>query len=121
MKSLTLIFTRAAILAANISVLAVTAQPAAARVRVFGDSNVDSGWYKVSPFSGNSKFDFELAKAFTDDIGKPTNNPGPMSVEVLDALLRTTAHPANQGGTNYATSGAKNVNVKTPLNSGSRE
>jgi outer membrane lipase/esterase len=72
----------------------------------------------VSPFSGSTKFDFDLAKAFTYDIGKPTNNPGPMSVEELAFLLRTTAHPANQGGTNYATSGAKNVNVNTPLNSG---
>jgi phospholipase/lecithinase/hemolysin len=88
------------------------------RAWVFGDSNVDSGWYKVSPFSGSTKFDFDLAKAFTYDIGKPTNNPGPMSVEVLAFLLRTTAHPANQHGTNYATSGAKNVNVNTPPNGG---
>jgi phospholipase/lecithinase/hemolysin len=116
MKLFTSIPIRATLLAANISVLALAAQPAAARVWVFGDSNVDSGWYKVSPFSGSQKFDFDLAMAFTFDIGKPTNNPGPMSVEVLAFLLRTTAHPANQGGTNYATSGAKNVNVNTPLN-----
>jgi outer membrane lipase/esterase len=102
----------------NIAVLALLAQPAAAHVWVFGDSNVDTGWYKVSPFSGNQKFDFDLAMSSAFDIGKPTNNPGPMSVEVLAGLLRTTAQPANQGGTNYATSGAKNVNANTPLNGG---
>jgi outer membrane lipase/esterase len=118
MKPLTLISVSAATLVANICVLALAAQPAVARVWVFGDSNVDSGWYRVSPFSGNPKFDFDLARAFAYDIGKPTNNPGPMSVEVLAFLLRTAAHPANQGGTNYATSGAKNVDVNTPLNSG---
>jgi len=111
-----LILVTAAVLAANISVVAFATAPATARVWVFGDSNVDTGWYRVSPFSGSPKFDFDLAKAFTYDIGMPTNNPGPMSVEVLAFLLRTTAQPANQGGTNYATSGAKNVNVNTPLN-----
>jgi hypothetical protein len=41
-----------------------------------------------------------------------------MSVEVLAKALGTTALPANQGGTNFATSGAKNVNVNTPANGG---
>jgi outer membrane lipase/esterase len=102
----------------NIAVLAVLSQPAAARVWVFGDSNVDTGWYMVSPFSGIPKFDPDLAMSSTYGIGKPTNNPGPMSVEQLAAQLGTTAAPANQGGTNYATSGAKNVNVNTSLNGG---
>src|SRR5215470_6610441 len=102
----------------NIAVLAFLAQPAAARVWVFGDSNVDTGWYKVSPFSGNPKFDFDLANSLTLNIGKATDNPGPMNVEVLAGLLRSSARPANQGGTNFATSGAKNVNVNTPLNGG---
>jgi hypothetical protein len=47
-KLLTSLFVRAAMLVANISVLALVTQPAAARVWVFGDSNVDTGWYKVS-------------------------------------------------------------------------
>jgi phospholipase/lecithinase/hemolysin len=50
-----------------------------------------------------------------------------MSVEVLAQLYRVAAKPANQGatllhpelaGTNYATSGAKNTLVNTPLNGG---
>ena len=65
-------------------------------VYVFGDSNVDSGWYKVAPFSGLSAFDQFLQAASTNDIGKPTNNPGPMSVEVMASLLGTTANPATR-------------------------
>lgn len=110
---------RIATLAANIAVVALLTQPAAAaNLWVFGDSGVDAGWYKVAPFSGNTNFDYDLARSSTYDIGKPTNNPGPMSVEVLGRLIGASAIPANQGGTNYATSGAKNVNVNTPLNGG---
>jgi phospholipase/lecithinase/hemolysin len=59
------------------------------------------------------------ANSLTFNIGKATDNPGPMDVEVLAGLLRSSARPANQvDGTNYATSGAKNVNVNTPLNGG---
>jgi outer membrane lipase/esterase len=110
---------RAGALLANIAALALLSQPAAARsLWVFGDSNVDTGWFKVSPFSGNTKFDPDLAMSSTFGIGEPTNNPGPMSVEVLAKALGTTALPANQGGTNFAVSGAKNVNVNTPANGG---
>jgi outer membrane lipase/esterase len=109
---------RAVTLVATIAVLTLLPQAAGARVWVFGDSNVDTGWFKVSPYSGNSKFDPDLAMASTYGIGEPTNNPGPMSVEVLAKAFGTTALPANQGGTNFATSGAKNVNVNTSLNGG---
>ncbi len=110
---------RGGALLANIAVLAVLSQPAAARnLWVFGDSNVDTGWFRVAPYSGNTKFDYDLAMSSTYGIGKPTNNPGPMSVETLGLLFSTGAAPANQGGTNYATSGAKNVNANTPLNGG---
>lgn len=103
---------------ANIAALALLSQPAAANVWVFGDSNVDSGWYRAVPFSGISKFDLYLAMSSTYGIGAPTNSPGPMSVEQFAAQLGMTAAPANQGGTNFATSGAKNVNVNTSLNGG---
>src|SRR5262249_35314208 len=44
----------------------------------------------------------------------PTNNPGPMSIEVLAATLHATAIPANRtGGTNFAVSGAKNIDRNT--------
>jgi outer membrane lipase/esterase len=109
---------RAIKLVASAAILALSVQAAAAAVWVFGDSNVDTGWYKMSPFSGNATFDFYLANAALYGIGKPTNNPGPMSVEVLARLLHMAASPANQGGTNYATSGAKNVDANTPDNGG---
>jgi hypothetical protein len=87
--------------------------PVATSVWVFGDSNVDTGWFKTFPFSGKPAFDVFLQNASVYDIGKPTNNPGPMSVEVLASLLRATAaSPGTQGGTNYATSGAKNATTK---------
>jgi hypothetical protein len=90
--------------------------PAATIVWVFGDSNVDTGWFKTFPFSGKKEFDVFLQNAAAYDIGKPTNNPGPMSVEVLASLLQgTAASPANQGGSNYATSGAKNAKTKVNL------
>jgi outer membrane lipase/esterase len=100
------------------AIAALSINTASARVWVFGDSTVDTGWYKIAPFSGDSKFDFDLMKSSTYGIGKPTNNPGPMSVEVLAHIFFEQAEPANQGGTNYATSGAKNVVVNTPVNGG---
>jgi outer membrane lipase/esterase len=95
---------------------ALYADVACARVWVFGDSTVDTGWYKIAPYSGESKFDFDLMRSSTYHIGKPTNNPGPMSVEVLAHVFFERAEPANQGGTNFATSGAKNAVVNTPQN-----
>jgi outer membrane lipase/esterase len=100
----------------SMAIAALHVDAASARVWVFGDSTVDTGWYKIAPFSGESKFDFDLMKSSTYGIGKPTNNPGPMSVEVLAHIFFERAEPANQGGTNYATSGAKNAVVNTPLN-----
>jgi outer membrane lipase/esterase len=107
---------RSAVLGA--AVLALVAGAARADIWVFGDSTVDTGWYEISPFSGNSEFDSDLQDAARYDIGKPTNNPGPMSVEVLASAFFAAARPANQGGTNFATSGAKNTNVNTPQNGG---
>jgi phospholipase/lecithinase/hemolysin len=102
-------FMRARMFLAHLAILAFLTQTATAAVWVFGDSNVDTGWFKIAPFSGDTDFDALLADP-TLNVGKPTNNPGPMAVEVLATLLQTTAIPANQGGTNFATSGAKNFN-----------
>lgn len=99
------------------AVLAWLAGPANAnpfnRLWVFGDSTVDTGWYKVSPYSGESTFDAYLPNAATYNIGKPTNNPAQISVQTLAAVLGLTANPKNQGGTNYATSGARNNESNT--------
>ncbi|MGH6727445.1 MAG: SGNH/GDSL hydrolase family protein [Pseudolabrys sp.] len=99
---------------------------------VFGDSTVDTGWYKVPKknsdpptYSGNSNFDAWLAPIPPDtqtgaqkwNIGKPTVNPKRISVQELAHILGVGARPHNQKnqanvpGTNYATSGARNKEV----------
>src|SRR5512146_2417486 len=97
---------------ATIFALLLLANSAAAnpfsRLWVFGDSTVDTGWYRLSPYSGNSKFDAYLPDAINDGFGKPTSSPAPMSVQTLAITLGVHAKPANQDGTNYATSGARN-------------
>jgi phospholipase/lecithinase/hemolysin len=99
---------------------------------VFGDSTVDTGWYKVPKlgsnppsFSGDAAFDAYLAPTTPHGrtgaqkwgIGKPTSSPGLMSAEVLAHVLGVTAFPQNQLGTNYATSGARNQQTNA-VNSG---
>ena len=120
------------------------------RLWVFGDSTVDTGWYNFRP-SGQSQFDqylssYNLARPphvpATYGMGKPTSSPGPVSVEVLAALIGTDVLPADFPlqigaapgpfeligglprppfplpiffvGTNYATGGARNHDVNTP-------
>lgn len=79
---------------------------------VFGDSNVDSGFYQALPSpQGGSKFNALWASAVAHGAGAPTSSPGLMNSQVLAAYFGLTALPANQGGTNYATSGAKDVTV----------
>lgn len=79
----------------------------------FGDSTIDSGWFKTeqSPdvYTGDATYDALLATALAANAGKPTTNPGPMSIEVLAAYFSLSAKPANQSGTNYAVSGARSV------------
>ena len=89
----------------------------------FGDSNVDSGFYKALPSpGGGANFNAAWAAAVAAGAGKPTSSPGLMNSEVLAAYFGLTALPSNQpGGTNYATSGAKNVMVNTPATGGFQE
>jgi outer membrane lipase/esterase len=84
---------------------------------VFGDSSVDSGFYKAlgNP-GGGDKFNLAFANAIAaGGSGAPTNsNPGLMNSQILAGYFGLTADPANQpGGTNFATSGAKDVLVNT--------
>ena len=46
--------------------------------------------------------------------GAPTSNPDPGNAQMLAAYFGLTANPSNAtgGGTNYATSGAKNHDVQ---------
>ncbi len=73
----------------------------------FGDSTIDSGWYRNAT-TGNPGFDIRLRAAVAaGGRGSPVG-VGLMNSEVLAAFFGLTAIPANQpGGTNYAVSGAR--------------
>ena len=80
----------------------------------FGDSTIDSGYYRVLPNpGGGATYNALWPAAVAAGAGKPTNSPGLMSSEALAALFGLSALPSNQGGSNYATSGAKDVTVNT--------
>jgi outer membrane lipase/esterase len=79
----------------------------------FGDSTIDSGYYRAlsSPQAGNATYNLDWPAAVAAGAGKPTTSPGLMSSEALAAEFGLNGAPANQGGSNYATSGAKNVTI----------
>jgi outer membrane lipase/esterase len=78
----------------------------------FGDSSIDSGYYRSLPNpGGGAKFNSLWAAAVAAGAGAPTTSPGFMNSQALAASFGLTALSADQGGTNYATSGAKNVTV----------
>jgi outer membrane lipase/esterase len=87
---------------------------------IFGDSTVDAGFYKALPNpGGGATFNALWPSAVAHGAGAPTNGPGPMNSQALAAYFGLTANPANQpGGTNYATSGAKDVTVNAPATGG---
>ena len=86
----------------------------------FGDSTIDSGFYRALPNpGGGANFNALWPAAVAAGAGKPTTSPGLMNSEALASYFGLTAIPANQpGGTNFATSGAKNLDVNTALNGG---
>lgn len=85
----------------------------------FGDSTIDSGFYRaLSSPGGGGNFNAHWLDAVAHGAGKPTSSPGLMNSEALAASFGLTAIPSNQGGTNYATSGAKNVTVNTAATGG---
>jgi outer membrane lipase/esterase len=88
---------------------------------VFGDSTVDSGFYKALGNPGAlAGYNTEFARAIAaGGTGAPTSPGALMNSQVLAARFGLTADPANQpGGTNFATSGAKNTIVNAPANGG---
>jgi outer membrane lipase/esterase len=88
---------------------------------IFGDSSVDSGAYRrlASP-GGGAAYNALWPAAVAAGAGKPTSSPGLMNSEALAAFFGLTAAPATQpgipgeGGTNYATSGARSDQVNGP-------
>jgi outer membrane lipase/esterase len=90
------------------------------QVIVFGDSNVDSGYYKLlSSPGGGATYNSLWASAVAAGAGAPTTNPGPVNSQILAGFFGLSANPANTpGGTNYATSGAKNVTANNTQTGG---
>jgi len=89
-------------------------------VFVFGDSTVDTGWFRYQPLPGNPTL-HSLAAASLADGGRIPDTPyGVGAAQVLAAQFGLTATPADApgGGTNYAASGAQNnanfVNPNAP-------
>jgi outer membrane lipase/esterase len=87
---------------------------------VFGDSTVDSGFYKALPNpGGGATFNGLWAAGVAHGAGAPTTNPGFMNSQFLASDFGLPANPANQpGGTNFAASGAKDVTVNTGATGG---
>ena len=89
-------------------------------VFVFGDSTVDTGWFRYKPLPSNPTLN-TLAAASLADGGRIPDTPyGVGAAQVLAAQFGLTATPADApgGGTNYAASGAQNnaqlVNPNAP-------
>jgi outer membrane lipase/esterase len=75
----------------------------------FGDSTIDSGWYRNLAFpTGNATVDALLPAAVANGGGVSTTGPGPVSSSLLAGYLGLNGNPANQAGSNYATGGARN-------------
>ena len=87
---------------------------------IFGDSTVDSGFYKALPNpGGGAQFNTDWPIGVAHGAGAPTTSPGLMNSQVLASYFGLSALPANQpGGTNYATSGAKNQTVNSQATGG---
>jgi outer membrane lipase/esterase len=89
-------------------------------VFVFGDSTVDTGWFRYRPPPANPTL-ATLAVASTAGGGRIPDTPnGIGAAQVLAAHFGLTANPVDQpgGGTNYAASGAQNnanfINANAP-------
>jgi outer membrane lipase/esterase len=89
-------------------------------VVTFGDSGFDSGYYKLLPSPGGGvNYDLAWPAAVANNAGVPTTSPGLMNPQVLAGYFGLSAFPANQpGGTDYATSGAKNVTINNAQTGG---
>jgi outer membrane lipase/esterase len=85
----------------------------------FGDSTIDSGYYRALPSpQGGTNFDNLWLSGVAAGAGKPTTSPGLVSSEALASLFGLSGAPSNQGGSNYATSGAKDVTINNAQTGG---
>jgi outer membrane lipase/esterase len=100
---------------AGCSALVLASSPPASaspvdNVFVFGDSTVDTGWFRFKPLPPTNPL-HDLAAASLADGGRIPDTPfGVGAAQVLAAGFGLTANPADApgGGTNYAASGAQN-------------
>src|SRR4051794_14369872 len=110
-----------AVTVASVGMISQTLAQSFNQAIIFGDSTVDSGFYKVlgNP-GGGAAFNTAFANAIAaGGTGAPTSAGGLMNSEILAAFFGLSANPANQpGGTNFATSGAKNTVVNSLTNGG---
>ena len=112
---------RCIVLAAAGALVAADSPGAAlSQIIVFGDSSVDAGYYRALASPGSSAaYNALWPAAIGAGAGVPTSSPGLVYSQALAARFGLAANPANQsGGTNYATSGAKNVDANTSVNGG---
>jgi outer membrane lipase/esterase len=86
----------------------------------FGDSTIDSGFYKALSSPGSTAtFNGLWLNGVANGAGAPTTSPGLMNAQVLANYFGLSALPANQpGGTNFATSGAKDKTFNTAATGG---
>src|ERR1700730_9020892 len=93
--------------------LALFASPASAQFDqfyAFGDSSIDTGWFRYKPLPSNPTLN-SLAAASLADGGRIPDTPyGVGAAQVLAQHYGLNANPADApgGGTNYAVSGAQN-------------
>jgi hypothetical protein len=87
--------------------------PTFSQVLVFGDSTLGSGYFRTLPNPGAGKdFGDVWPQALAAGAGEPTTRPGFVYSEMLASCYGLNAVPGDQpGGTNFATSGAKNETV----------
>jgi outer membrane lipase/esterase len=98
-------------------ILAGFVQPAASQqLNQFvglGDSTIDTGWYR-NDTTGSMAFDGAIAAALPN-AGNFTEAGGLMSPDILAAYFGIPgAQPANAGGTNFATGGARSALDNAP-------
>ena len=107
---------------ALLSVVEPSAAQPFTQVIVFGDSNVDFGFYKALSDPGGSRPIIRIGPAgVAHGAGAPTSSLGADELAGARCLFRPHRHPSNtMGGTNYATSGAKNVTVNSSQTAGFR-
>jgi outer membrane lipase/esterase len=86
----------------------------------FGDSTIDSGWYRnAAPLSNHATYNADFPAGLAAGGGKATTNPGQNNAEMLAGKFGLTATPANTpGGTNFATGDARNNQANTPATGG---